>query len=109
MKLGGATVGRLVFEPGWQWSKHIKPIARTEWCMAPHTIYMLAGHLRTRMNDGQEFELGPGDVAFIPPGHDGWVVGDETCVGLDFTGMADYAKVQASARQAAGEPAAPPA
>jgi hypothetical protein len=38
------------------------------------------------MEDGTEFDLGPGDIAITAPGHDAWVLGDEPCVGLDFQG-----------------------
>jgi hypothetical protein len=43
-------------------------------------------------DDGTEGEIGPGDVAAIQPGHDAWVVGDESCVSIDFGGYAQYAK-----------------
>ena len=90
--LGDMTVGRAVFEPGWRWSKSVKPIAKTEWCEAPHNQYMISGHLKVAMSDGTETEFGPGDFAVIPPGHDGWVVGDEPVVAIDFLGMKNYAK-----------------
>jgi hypothetical protein len=48
--------------------------------------------MRLRMDDGTEFDIGPGDVCTIAPGHDGWVVGNEPSVAIDITGMADYAK-----------------
>jgi hypothetical protein len=90
--VGGGVVGRGTFEPGWRWSESVKPIAKTDSCQAAHFIYMLSGVLRTRMDDGTEFEVGPGAVGLIPPGHDGWVVGTEPVVFVDFQGMADYAK-----------------
>jgi quercetin dioxygenase-like cupin family protein len=90
--LPSATIGRAVFEPGWRWSDHVKPIAGTDSCQAPHTGYVISGRLGTRMDDGQEMEFGPGDAFTIPPGHDGWTVGNEPAVVLDFTGAADYAK-----------------
>jgi mannose-6-phosphate isomerase-like protein (cupin superfamily) len=48
--------------------------------------------MKVRMDDGTEEEFGPGDVSIIPPGHDGWVVGNEPVVVIDITGMIDYAK-----------------
>jgi len=92
IKIGGATVGRAVFEPGWRWSTSLKPIAKTKSCEAPHFQYHVSGVLRVRMDDGSEFDCRPGDVSFLPPGHDGWVVGDEAVVVVDFQGMVDYAK-----------------
>jgi quercetin dioxygenase-like cupin family protein len=90
--LGEGTVGLLRCEPGWRWSEHVKPLAGTASCQASHLSYCVSGRMRVRMDDGTEREVGPGQVVVIPPGHDAWVVGDEPCVQVDFTGMADYAK-----------------
>ena len=92
VKLPGGTVGRGTFEPGWRWSEHVKPIAGTESCQATHMGYCVSGRMAVRMNDGTEKEIAAGDVMLIPPGHDAWVVGDEPCVQIDFTGMETYAK-----------------
>jgi hypothetical protein len=93
VQIGGVTVGRAIFEPGWRWSTSVKPIAKTESCQAPHFQYQVSGVLRVRMDDGTEYESRAGDVTRIPSGHDGWVVGDEPVVAIDFQGMADYAKL----------------
>lgn len=85
-------VGRATFEPGWQWSKHIKPIAGTGSCQATHLGYVVSGRMKIVMDDGEETEYGPGDFMICPPGHDAWVVGDEPCVIVDWQGFADYAK-----------------
>jgi quercetin dioxygenase-like cupin family protein len=90
--VGGVTFGRATLDPGWKWSEHVKPIAKTKSCEAAHTLYQISGHLHVRMDDGSEFDLGPGDVAVVAPGHDAWVVGNEPVVELDVTGMVDYAK-----------------
>jgi quercetin dioxygenase-like cupin family protein len=90
--LPNVTIGRAVFEPGWRWSEHVKPIAGTESCLQPHTGYVVSGRLATRMDDGQELEFGAGEAFYIPPGHDGWTVGNEPAVVLDITGMENYAK-----------------
>ena len=92
VNLGDVTIGRGTLEPGWSWSKCVKPLAGTNSCQAPHTSYIISGRMKVRMDDGTEFEGGPGDTAVIPPGHDAWVVGDEPCVSIDFTGMKDFAK-----------------
>ncbi len=92
IKIGGAVVGRAVFEPGWRWATSLQPIARTRSCEAPHFNYHVSGVLRIRMDDGTEFDCGPGDVSRLPSGHDAWVVGDEPVVIVDFQGMVDYAK-----------------
>jgi quercetin dioxygenase-like cupin family protein len=92
LKLATGTVGRGTFEPGWRWSEHVKPIAGTDSCQSAHLAYCVSGRMGVRMDDGTEKEIGPGDVVVIPPGHDAWVVGNEPCVQVDFTGMGSYAK-----------------
>jgi hypothetical protein len=92
VKIGGAMVGRAVFQPGWKWSESVKPIAKTKSCEAPHFQYHVSGTLRVRMDDGTERDLKPGDVSLLPSGHDAWVVGNEPAVVVDFQGMLDYAK-----------------
>ncbi len=92
VKIESSTIGRATFEPGWKWSKDVKPIAKTEWCEAPHFQYQMSGTLHVKMSDGTERDIKAGEVALIPPGHDGWVVGNEPVVAIDFQGMADYAK-----------------
>ena len=92
VNFGNMTIGRAIFEPGWSWSKCVKPIVNTNSCQAPHTQYVISGRLKVVMDDGTEEEFGPGDAAIIPPGHDAWVVGNESVVAIDFTGLKDYAK-----------------
>ena len=92
VRIGGATIGRAIFEPGWRWSTSLQPMAKTKSCEAPHFQYHVAGVMRIRMDDGTEFECRPGDVSLLPSGHDAWVVGDEPAVVVDFQGMAEYAK-----------------
>ena len=92
LKIGGGIVGRLTLEPGWRWSKHVKPIAKTEWCEAPHFQYQISGRLHVKMEDGSEFDMGPGDVSVVAKGHDAWVVGNEPVVLVDWYGASNYAK-----------------
>jgi hypothetical protein len=92
VKIGGATVGRGIFEPGWKWSTSVQPIAKTKSCQAPHFQYQVSGVMKVVMDDGMELECGPGDVSLLPSGHDAWVVGNEPVVIVDFQGMVDYAK-----------------
>jgi mannose-6-phosphate isomerase-like protein (cupin superfamily) len=88
IKVGGAMIGRATFQPGWKWSESIKPIAKTESCQAPHFQYQVSGTLRVKMDDGTERDVKAGEIALIPPGHDGWVVGNEPVVMVDFQGYA---------------------
>ena len=92
INLGGATVGRGIFEPGWRWATSVQPFAKTDSCEAPHFQYHVSGILRVRMDDGTEFECKPGDVSLLPSGHDAWTVGNEPAIVVDFQGMVDYAK-----------------
>jgi hypothetical protein len=95
VNVAGAMVGRATFEPGWKWSECVKPLANTDSCQAAHFGYQISGTLVTRMDDGTEFISRAGDVVSIPPGHDAWVVGDETVTVVDFQGMLNYAKNRA--------------
>jgi len=92
VNVGQLQIGRAVFEPGWRWSEHVKPLAGTDSCQATHTGYVVQGRMRVRMDDDSEVEYGPGDAFYMPPGHDAWIVGDEKCVMIDVTGMSNYAK-----------------
>jgi mannose-6-phosphate isomerase-like protein (cupin superfamily) len=87
----GGAVGRATFLPGWRWSEHIKPVAKTASCEAAHLGYFITGRMKVVMDDGEEMEFGPGDFGMIPPGHDAWIVGSEPCVVIDWQGFADYA------------------
>ena len=83
VEVSGFTVGRTVHPPGWRWSTDLKPVVGGDWCMARHVGVVLSGRQWVEMMDGTRFELGPGDVYEIPPGHDGGVVGDEPLVCVD--------------------------
>ena len=91
--VGKTMIGRATFEPGWRWSESVKPIVGTDSCQVPHNGYVVSGRIHIKMDDGTEFEAGPGDAYEIPAGHDGWVVGDKAYVGIDFSpAMTEYAK-----------------
>lgn len=88
----GKEIGRAILQPGWKWSTSVKPIAHTDSCEAPHFQYHVSGVLKVKMDSGEEYELHPGDISMLKPGHDAWVVGNEPVVLVDFQGMADFAK-----------------
>jgi len=92
LHIGGHVIGKVVLQPGWRWSQHVKPIAKTEWCEAPHFQYAISGRLHFTTSDGHEFDLRAGDVLCIGGGHDAWVVGNEPFVAVDWAGMAEYAQ-----------------
>jgi len=91
VSIGPLVVGRTVFDPGWRWSTHVKPVARTDLCDFRHVGYMISGCLHFATVEG-EGELVAGDVYEIPAGHDAWVVGDEPVVNIDFQGVVGWGK-----------------
>lgn len=92
VKLAAGEVGRYTFQPGWRWSQHIKPVVGTETCQTDHIGFVLAGVMGVQTADGTTGEVRAGSVYHIPPGHDGWVIGDEPVVVVEFQGAATYAK-----------------
>ncbi len=91
VELGDLTVGRQVAEPGWRWSEHVRPTVGGEWCRARHIGYVVSGRLGIDFSDGTRIEFGSGDVFDIPPGHDGFTVGDEPCVLIEWSGITAWA------------------
>jgi hypothetical protein len=91
VKIGGATIGRATFEPGWKWSTSVQPLVKTKSCEAPHFQYHVSGTIRVLMDDGTQLDCKAGDVSLLPSGHDAWVVGNEPAIVVDFQGMVDYA------------------
>jgi quercetin dioxygenase-like cupin family protein len=100
VSLRGLTFAVATYQPGWRWSEHVKAIAKTDSCAIHHNGYCVSGRARVRMDDGSEFDMGPGDVFVIPPGHDAWVVGDEPLVLHGFVGSAAvYAEAGAQGKR----------
>lgn len=92
LTIGGVTVGRAIFQPGWRWTKSLQPIAKTNSCEAPHFQYHVAGVMKIQMDDGTEYECHPGSISLLPSGHDAWVVGNEPVIVVDFQGMYNFGK-----------------
>jgi len=90
-ELGDFVIGKVTFEPGWRWSKDIKPIAGTEWCEYHHLGLMIQGRVHFLTPDGLEMEIGEGELYEVLPGHDAWTVGDIPVVQYDFAGMRTFA------------------
>ena len=92
--VGGTTVVRATFQPGFRWSDVLGPKVGAKSCHLPHTGYVVSGRLCFAPDDdSDEVVLGSGDVFHVPPGHDTWVVGDEPAVIIDFTGDDHLAKM----------------
>ena len=90
--VGGMTLGRASYEPGWKWSEHVGRAMGRSSCDVAHVGLVLSGRNRITMDDGRVFDIGPGDVFAISPGHDSEVVGDEPYVSLHLMGGDAYAK-----------------
>jgi quercetin dioxygenase-like cupin family protein len=89
--LGGMTIGRATYQPGWKWSEHVGVALGQKSCHVEHVGMGVSGSATAAMDDGKVIEIRAGDVFYIPPGHDSWVVGDEPYVSLHFMGAGDYA------------------
>jgi len=84
VRMGGTTVARMTFEPGWRWSECVRPVAGTESCQARHLGVLQSGRMHVVHEDGTEQEISPGEAYVIEPGHDAWNVADEPIVAFEF-------------------------
>lgn len=94
VRIGGMTIGRATYQPGWKWSLHVGPTVGAMRCNVEHVGLVLSGCATAAMEDGAVHQLRSGNLFYIPPGppgHDSWVVGDEPYVSLHFLGAAHYA------------------
>jgi len=92
VRIGGMTLGRASYEPGWKWSEHVSPIAGTPLCEVEHVGMVLSGRAMATIKDGDEVELAAGTLFYVPPiAHNSWVIGDEPYVSLHFLGAEQYA------------------
>jgi quercetin dioxygenase-like cupin family protein len=93
VRLGGVTIGRASYEPGWKWSEHVGPTVGQERCSVEHVGMVVSGVATVAFGDGRVIELEPGNLFSVPPiPHDSWVVGDEPYVSLHFLGAQEYAR-----------------
>ena len=90
VELGDLTVGHIVSEPGWRWSIHVRPKVGGDWCQARHVGFVISGKLGIVLPDGTEYVFGPNEVFDIPAGHDGFTVGDEPCVQVEWAGLRTF-------------------
>jgi class 3 adenylate cyclase len=90
VELGDTAYGRTTYQPGWRWSDDVRPIVGTDLCDVHHIGFCMQGRLRVAMADGTEMDISADDVFEIPPGHDAWVVGDETFIAVDSRGRRNF-------------------
>lgn len=92
VNIGGATLGRFTFEPGWRWSETVKTVVHTDTCQVNHLGVCVAGTLTVQMADGNQMTINAGDAYSIPAGHDAWVEGGGAYVCYEVMSAAEYAK-----------------
>ena len=93
LEIGGMTIGRATYQPGWRWSKDVGAALGELHCHVEHVGVVVSGRATAAMTNGEIVEMHPGDVFYVPPlPHDSWVVGDEPYVSLHFLGAASYAQ-----------------
>src|SRR5581483_6387344 len=93
VRIGGLTIGRATYQPGWRWSEHVGPGVGATRCSVEHVGLVVSGTATAALEDGRVFELRVGELFYIPPvPHDSWVVGDKTYVSLHFLGADHYAR-----------------
>jgi quercetin dioxygenase-like cupin family protein len=89
--IGGLTIGKASYEPGWKWSVHVGKALGKKSCDVEHVGLVISGRATAAMDDGRVIEMKAGDLFYIAPGHDSWVVGEQPYVSLHFLGAGDYA------------------
>ena len=93
VSIGGMTIGRATYQPGWKWSTHVGPRVGAERCTVEHLGLVLEGHATAAFADGRVYDLTAGTLFHIPAEpHDSWVVGKERYVSLHFLGAGAYAR-----------------
>jgi hypothetical protein len=97
--IGGLTIGRAIYEPGWKWSVHVGEAMGKRSCELEHVGIVICGRAAALMDDGRLIEMKAGDLFHIAPGHDSWVIGDERYVSLHLLGAARYAANESPGRE----------
>lgn len=93
VRMGGMTIGRATYEPGWKWSEHVGLKLGEKRCCVEHVGLVLAGTAAVAFEDGRVIELTSGELFYIPPEpHDSWVIGNEKYISLHFLGADHYAQ-----------------
>lgn len=92
VRIGGMTIGRASYQPGWKWSEHVSHLAGTPFCEVEHVGLVISGRAMAAMVSGPNVELSAGSLFHVPArAHDSWVIGDDPYVSLHFFGADQYA------------------
>jgi quercetin dioxygenase-like cupin family protein len=94
INIGGMTIGRATYNAGWKWSAHVGKALGKKSCDVEHVGLVISGRAAVAMDDGRVIEMKAGDLFYIAPGHDSWVIGDEPYVSLHLMGASDYASTK---------------
>jgi len=93
VRIGGVTIGRALYEPGWKWSAHVGPTVGASRCSVEHVGLVISGTCTVAFDDGRVIELHEGSLFHVPAvPHDSWVIGDRPYVSLHFLGADHYAR-----------------
>lgn len=93
VRIGGLTIGRATYEPGWRWSEHVGPALGESRCHVEHVGLVVSGAAAVGFDDGRNFTLRVGELFHVPSDpHDSWVIGDEPYISLHFLGADHYAR-----------------
>jgi quercetin dioxygenase-like cupin family protein len=93
VRLGGLTIGRATYEPGWRWSVDVGASIGAKYCTVEHVGLVLSGTATAAFEDGRVVELRSGELFHIPAQpHDSWVIGNQPYVSLHFLGADHYAR-----------------
>jgi hypothetical protein len=94
IRIGTMTIGRATYEPGWKWSTDVGAALGQKSCQVEHTGLVVSGSATAAMDDGTIYTMTAGDLFYIAPGHDSWVVGDQPYISLHFEGADAYARIK---------------
>ena len=98
VQLGDLTVAHTVIEPGWRWSTDVRPTVGGDWCQARHVGTVISGSFGVSFPNGSRMDLHAGDVYDIPPGHDGYALGDEPCEIIEWAGIRAFSGFRAGVK-----------
>jgi class 3 adenylate cyclase len=90
VELGDFTIAHVVHEPGWRWSEHVRPVVGGQWCQARHIGVVVSGRGGILLADGTTLEIAARSAVDLPPGHDGWVIGEEPLVMVEISGTTTF-------------------
>lgn len=81
---GTGRIKRVIYQPGFRWSTHMKNTVGTDLCMHAHVGFLARGEIHIEYADGCVVEHKAPQIVAIEPGHDGWVVGKQPVVLIEF-------------------------